>query len=797
MITKINTHEGVPLGGNNFEDLLSYIRNFLSANFSFSTSAVGNQGGYFLPDDFVFTDKAAVSPSDSAYFFGPNVVAAGSLFGKKGDEYYRFEVKNHTVTEPQINVWTVLATNTSGNNMVYTNTSEENKLLPYRPLFKTGDGEFQNGYQEVRLNGMVQDDYSLELVSNNNFQEQELSFNTLSFGPELPKPVLNNVYTKFSMGDGFTKSELESQFDSKLTFEFTNFSTEFGGHIILHKPGTELYVYLPMDYGVAGEAPSGSYRVIDYARSIVEINPSSTQLEMLRIDSEIGDANTTVKFVVFSTEQLLQDTVNNTTRYRSRYGAVYNGNIDDAVLLEYSFDGSTNIVRKIPNTEYSGVASDVILVDDNGNYTGNVILAVTYRGVANKEILSLAQKSRYIPDTLQLYYNTGIILPTSGGTSSIRAVVESNSGSWFNQDVYSAEYSPVNRVEETFYSLITTAEEANFGITFNPDQQFEIVDTIGLSNLNDVTSVDTNDILLYNGAVFVGVQHTLANLIDSNIVSPQTNNVLQYIGGSWVNRTPTQMLISTNIGSVLTYSATHAISANNHIPHKSYVDGAISSSITNHNNTFTAHGATPSNVANRVVLRNATGGWANVGNPTAALTASSESIVNINYLRTVASATAATANRLVLRDANGRAQVGNPTAGSNNTDIATTSWVRTIMAAASEGIATSGSYSGGYIRLGDEAAFVWSSLQQVNGLTDTAAAVITGVALPAGSKTVVAEWAQIFGTSNIVQAFATKNQTDTTHFSGNTPRTAYWFNRKNNGASSSISVRGFWIVFWN
>lgn len=673
MITKINTHEGVPLGGNNFEDMLSYIRNFLSANFSFSTSAVGNQGGFFLPDDFVFTGKDAVSPSNSAYFFGPSTVEAGSLFGKRGTEYYRFEVKNHVDDDPQVNVWTLLATNTSTTaGLTYVNTSEEDKLLPYRPVFKNSDNEFENGYQEIRFNGVPQDDYTVSLVSNSNFQEQELLFNSLRLGSELPKPVLNDRYKEFSLTDGFTKDELEDN-NSRLTFEFTNFATEFGGHIILHKPGTELYVYLPMDYGVAGGVPSGTYRVVDYARGIIELNPSPNQLELLRTGAEIGDVNTSVRFIVMSVEQLLQSTVNNVTRYRTRYGNLYNGDIDGATLLEYVFDGSRHLIRKIPNTEYTGVSGDILLTDTSNNYTGNIVLAATYIGIPSKQALLSSQKNRYIPDTLQLYYNTGIILSTAGGTSSIRAVVESNPGSWYNQDVSNAEYSPVNRVEETFYSLITTAEEDNFSITFNPDQQFEIVDTIGLINLNDVVSVDIGDVLVYDGAVFQGIQFTLANLLDTNVTGLQSNDVLQWNEGSsrWVRKTPSQMLLSTNITGPLLYSALHTISSSNHIPHKSYVDGAISSAITTHNNTTAAHNATTGATPSRIVIRDSNGN-ADVASSSNALLSNSENIVNINYLRNTASSTAQTANRLILRDNNGRASVVTPI---SSTQIANKSYV--------------------------------------------------------------------------------------------------------------------------
>ena len=84
MITRLNTYEGVPLGAGNFEEYLAYVRSFLGANFGFSTNIMGNDGGFFESDLFVYTSKGA-APQSGIHAFSPSgSVEAGNLFGREG-----------------------------------------------------------------------------------------------------------------------------------------------------------------------------------------------------------------------------------------------------------------------------------------------------------------------------------------------------------------------------------------------------------------------------------------------------------------------------------------------------------------------------------------------------------------------------------------------------------------------------------------------------------------------------------------------------------------------------------------
>lgn len=611
MVTKLNTYEGVPIGGNNFEDFLSYMRDYLSANFAFSTGASGNNGGYFLPDDFEYTKKTTSGVGNSAYFIGPSTKDSGSLFGTKDGSFYRFEVLNNTVNDPQVYVWTLLASETSTNinsELRYRNDyGAERMVLPYRPITKNQSNQFVEGYREVRFNGIPQEDYTLSFNTTSNFRTQELAFDSLRLAPELPKPVVGESYTDaISLSNLITKDDLISDFNSRLTFEFTNFSIEGGGHIILYKPATRTMVYVPRDTSVGTSVASGTYKVIDYARGIIELNPSNAQLEQLRVTGEIGEPDVAVHFTVLSAEQLLEETVNNITRYRTRYGAIYDGDVSNAMLVEYLFDGTSHTLREIPNSEYIGTPGSILLSDVNGNYTDGLVLALFYNGTIDQTELVNSQTVRYIPDTFQLYFHAGIVATTASDGDDIRAIVATNPSSWFNQNVTNLDYYPVNRTEEAYYFLIDVSETANFPDNFDPAESFEIVDTIGISNLNDVTSVDNGDVLVYDAgsSTWVGTPFSLASLLDTNVSTISNNWVLQWDTGTsrWVARSVTDMLTRSGFTSVLSYSTAHAIpAADTAIPHRKFVVDTINSSISTHNSdTTTAHGATNTPTANRI-----------------------------------------------------------------------------------------------------------------------------------------------------------------------------------------------------
>lgn len=708
MITKLNTYEGVPIGGNNFEDFLSYVRAFLGANFGFSTNALTNQGGYFSDDEFVFEERTAVDPFNRAYFFVPDTREFGNLFGRRGTEYYRFEVLNATPPlEPQVNVWTLLPSTTESpelDEFVFTNTSEEDKLLPYRPLRKNSSDEYLEGYLDVRFNGTPQErnvDYTVSFSTVSNFREQSLQFNRMRLGAEFPEPIVNSRYDSSMLDpeEGITRAQLEGpDFESRLTFPFTNFSTEFGGHIVLWRKvgAVNYFAYMQQDLGSEGPIPSGRYRVLDFARGIIELNISTDQLNRLRIPTDGPNPATDIPFIVVSAEQLLEDTSGGATSHLSRYGGLYNGSASDVILAEYIFDGSSTVVRHIPDSFYSSSLGSVLLEDVNQSFTDGIILAIQYYGIPNKEALESVQRNRYKPDVFKLYYNTGIVIP-DGTTSTIRSVVETNPGSWYNRDVLSAEYFPVPRVDESFYSLITEDEAGNFSDVFDPSFSFQIVDTIGLGDLNDLAPMNSGEVVFFNGTSFEGRPYQLGDLL--NVQSgASANDILQYNSTTqeWSRRSLTQILTQTATGGPATvsnqisYAPSVTSFTGQQLVTASYVQslaGSVGGDVSEHiqygisgpNANSSVHGSTSSATPFKIVQRNSDG-RASVEESFFSISSSEDStgIINQRWAKNN-SATTATANRLMLRDGSGRAGVIEASQGINDADslnIINHRWVR-------------------------------------------------------------------------------------------------------------------------
>lgn len=600
MITNLKTYEGVPVGGDNFESFISYVRAFLGANFGFSTNVSGNAGGFFDEDNFVFTAKTATSPSDSAYFFGPQTNPSGSMFGKLDTEYYRFDVLNNTSSDPQVNVWTLLLTEGAANvnftELSYENSSVENRQLPYRPVRKNDLGQFLYGYQDIRVNGIPQTEFDFSGSVYANFYNQALSVSELKLGAEFPEPIRNGRYDGALLDpeNGITRGTLLSTYNNRLTFLHSNLSSSVGGNVVLWRrvSGINYFSYIPQSFSNAGTVPSGTYRVVDQARGEIEISVSTEQVEQLRVPGEVVP-NADIEFIVVVPEQLREETVGGVTSYSSRYGGVYNGDTSAVVLAEYFFNGSRHIVRHIPSQNYFGSSGRNLMQDSTQNYQDSNILAFSYSATPNKNTITEAQYSRYSPDVISLYYHTGLILPTASGTSSIRTVVERNNGSWYNRDVLNAGYFPVSRTDESFYSLLPNNEAALFDYTFNPDSSFQIIDTIGLGDLNDVpSSLNEGDVLVYNGTSFSAVPFSLSQLVVGNSIAPQHSVIMrgETLSGpdgpfnEWLMRTTTQMLQATDITGVFRYSAEHSLggAANSRaLVHRAYVDNAVSGSSVN------------------------------------------------------------------------------------------------------------------------------------------------------------------------------------------------------------------------
>lgn len=728
MIVKLNTYEGVPIGGSNFSDFLSYVRGFLGANFGFSVNALDNQGGYFEDDAFVYTWYPATGGNE-AVFFVPSDKEIGSLFGKKDGEFFRFEVKNASVEAPQSYKWTVLLTDHSeseSTRLLYENNlSPAVKQLPYRPLRLVDGSYYSHGYHDVRVNGIPQNLGSGDVsffysTTSPDYARQEFSLNQLTLGAEHPEPMLNGRYDPSFVDpeNGISKSVFSSEHDSTLSFEHTNFSLDFGAHILLWRKvgSSNKFAYVPQDLGSSSQILPGHFKVLDFARGTIKLNISSSQLNSLLLDGEsVSDVNTDITFVVVSAEHLKEESLGGVGHYYTRYGKIYSGDSSGVLLAEYIFDGVQNLVRQIPESDYFSSIGDLLLQDTNRRYDDGVILGIRYKAIPISGELEKSQLTRYRPDTVQFYYSSGIIKQSSIPNNTVRCIIETNPSSWYNRDVLDAEYFPVNRTVEAYYSLIFSYEEGMFEESFNPDSPFKIVDTVGLEDLNDVSGISTGDVVYYDGSSFVGRGFRLENLLDVQSGTPSNNSLLQYrtspSPAQWRHRTLTQVLSGESISAAINY--TTAVSnglssaAATTLVSKGYVDGLMGTTggdLQSHISATDVHGSRPnlslinddiltSPALNRIIRRDSLGRaqvFTSSATPSTS-TAQKYDIVNVKWIGDWSTSLFYEiddesggglfgSNRLIRRDIQGRAQVNHPTSGSPLQTIATKGYVDSVAA---------------------------------------------------------------------------------------------------------------------
>lgn len=753
MLTHLKTYEGVPIGRNNFEDFMGYIRGFLGANFGFSTNALVNDGGFFAGDNFTYIEKGGPGNTETGVFFTPadSSYDPGNLFGKgtNTNEYFRFDVLSVAAAEPQVYTWELLPTDTktASSPFTFSNTSFADKQLPYRPMYAKTTSAYDYGYAGIRFNGIPQNsaDYSLVYTPGAGFAQQSLSISKLTLGAEYIDPVLNDrfseeitynstTYSTVDPANGITWTLLTDTtvLNSRVKFPHTNFSIDFGGHILLWRQvgGSHYYAYIPQDTSSGNTVKTGYYKVVDYSSGEIELNISISQLNQLLdpADSWTTDQQKKdgLQFIIVSAEQLEEvATSASTTNYYSRYGDIYDGNDAQVQLLQYLFDGQNNIIQEIPSVLYSSVAGNLLLQDSTQQYSDGVVLALTYKATPDKAKMVTSQFNRYRPDTLQLYYSSGIrkdTLPNPADSThaDIRAMVEQNPTSWYNRDVLDADYYPVNRGIDTSIVYLTTTEtgSADFTgiVTFDPNQAFKIVDTIGLKDLNDVMGTDgttafstmvannntslDNTILKYDYASqdFVAVAHVLNEINDVNTSGAINNYVLTYDSGttSWkpkavagtgsiIGYTPLARTGGTapgdytlGSGQRLFYSTSMPYSGtygNNTLTTKQYADEGVA----NHNSQSNVHNATSAATGGRIIIRDSNG-RASVANPSSD---STYELATAHWVMVDRSSVTADAGKLIRRDSNGRAQIASPSAAS---DIANKAYVDSqTVAAASPG----------------------------------------------------------------------------------------------------------------
>jgi len=657
MLTQINTYEGVPVGSKNIEEFFDYVREFLGANFDFSTDLATGNGGYFSKDDFSFILKGDPATSaTSATFFQPSVENNADIFGRFNNEYYKFRTLGSIANEPKVYTWELLPTKNSAvetsNFYIFENTDFSNRTLPYNPVAYVNSDEFatfsdlttpysaqQDGVYtvaitvnnvdaqqyDITLNGVdlgIVEEYSGGNVTdvfvfnvtgvtasdniglNNNtgvtnvtvsyratvfpgysavtyngitqarntgyqnvisttlgeFRTQSLNFTRLFYGAESPVPVdqfekfNKNVLYGSNEANGISVNELISLFNNELHFNYTNFT--LGAHIVLVREnslGEKNYVYMSKDLSNTGPVTSGTYQVLDSSEGTIQLNISETQLDNLTFSNEsftnLADKQANIRFFVVSAEQLLVDRRNDITNYRSRYGRVYTGQDSLVELLSIEQAGEVITVNSTFNNVVTS-EGDNLLRDAIQEYENATVLALRYPAVPNISEYTRVQNTRFVPDTFQLYFTAGI--PGAPNQNNVRAFVEQNDSSWYNQAASDGSFNPVNRSVSTYISYAVESELSDSSIEFfNPTNVFSISDLITLKGLGDVKNVnggstfsgaDDQTILKYNsssnGGEFIATDHVLNTLNDVNIsTGVAINQVLTFNGVDWVAKT--------------------------------------------------------------------------------------------------------------------------------------------------------------------------------------------------------------------------------------------------------------------
>ena len=576
MLTKINTYEGVPIGNKNFDEFFNYVREFLSANFNFSTY-LNEQGGGFFPRNenppyFSYVQKGAYN------FFMPTI-EQDDLYGSDGNEFFKFTKYGPTTENPEVLTWELLPTLGSFVDGFYefSNDSITQKVLPYNPVNLSETST--DGYNFVSFNGVYQEPvknygFSISTPSGENaFRKQSLRLFNIQLGAESPVPIDSSKRFKSGLGysafpfvpsTGISFNEFSSLFNQELVFENTNFS--IGGHILLTRETSivgvteKAYQYVPRDETSGTSVKLGHYKVIDSANGKIKLNISFSQLDSLITTSERASSLSefsseegiyeNLKFHVVSPEQLFFDPQENVTNYRSSYGPVYTGNENEVLVVEVF---ESNGVYQV-NDDVESIATfpgDIILQDDTGVYDNSFILALSYPAEVNIEKYINNQKNNYHLDVFRLYYHAGnsgnpTISQSGVDVPNIFAFVEHNPSSWYNKRNSDGEYLPVNRTINSYLSFINLNErnssEFSDVVVFDPNKAFTVSDALTLAELADVipkneeffSGEDDGHTVVYDSSEqrFLSTPFTLGNL--TNVASfesqsPSFNNqVLTY-----------------------------------------------------------------------------------------------------------------------------------------------------------------------------------------------------------------------------------------------------------------------------
>lgn len=463
MITKYNFYDSVPVGVAEFSEFFKTIQSTLDSvllfSFSNTTGLSFSEAGGFVESNPVKVVQFTNSNGKNMFVLS-GVEKDGIIFTKSGSFFSEVVPVVTDLASLNIIEWTLLASSgayiPNQKDLIYSTN------LPYRIAYANGT-HLDFGAYEYRYNGVPQRDSAVRSILDDTGKVIEIRASAFTFGAEYPHPILNKKYVNTSVG--MTLSDYIRIFGSStngegyfdLKFSYTNFSVE-GSQIILRRliSGNPFYIYLPQDFSGGFGVKENTYKIIDKARGILRIKLTSSFLSQFKSSAE---TDSQVDFEIIAPELLVEELNNGVISYKSRYGSVFSGTTNNIELLSLNQVLGEYILQRVPVEKINSSNSEIIFSERFAN-SSDMVLAVRYSGIA--EVQEEKQKAKYYPDVISLFFTAAVQDNLPG---DVIAAVDINKTSWYNWDVSSREYKPVNRLEKAYLKLVSPRD----GVAgFNP-----------------------------------------------------------------------------------------------------------------------------------------------------------------------------------------------------------------------------------------------------------------------------------------------------------------------------------------
>ena len=460
MLVNMNFYEGVPVGPSDFSEFFRSVKKNVDSLLIYTLSSSFAQNNLSANGGYVIGGELEIAEMSGFYVLrSRNINKKGILFAKdpSNGRYFVEEYPYFTeIKDMPVVAWEILASGNDksllGNDKTRVELVYPNKILPKYPIMweKDINGNYiiqSRKYYSVRYNGVPQGAYDLK--------QDSLVFTKLQLGAEYPWPVdAKGTFVDTTVPRTFYEWTQVLGQNGVIYLRFPNSNFSIDTPILLMRErsvdssGTLVYSYhaLREDKSFDNEVATNSFKVIDKAKGIVKIKITEQFVKYVLKSNKNSPA---FDFIV--PEQLVSVINNGIVEYKTRFGSIYNGDTSQVELLSLNFKGNELILNRIIDDLSNTPGTDTIYVD-RAKTVGDILLAVKYDAVPRVE--TTAQRNKFFPDIITLFYSTGVPASSVAGASRVRAIVENNKASWYNQNVAIAEYRPVNRMDKSFVTLV-------------------------------------------------------------------------------------------------------------------------------------------------------------------------------------------------------------------------------------------------------------------------------------------------------------------------------------------------------